>query len=105
MPPKRGIFDGYLEAEWPRIRKLGRSRFVWRHRVLPFGIPIGLFAVLWILQKDGVSSSDLLTARALALAYFAIAVVTVTAYVFARIEWSEREERFLKRKPDDREMD
>lgn len=105
MSRKRGIFDNYLEAEWPQIRKGGRSRFVWRHRVLPFGVPGGFFAILWILRRDGVSMSELLTGRALWLAYFAMAVMIVTAYVFARIEWSEREDKHLKRRPDDPDIE
>lgn len=101
MSRQRGVFSSFLEAEWPEIRKRCRSRFVWRNRVLPLGLPLGLWGVLWLAEMDGLSVGDLLTVRGAALAYSAMAVMIASTYYLARVEWAEREEKYLKRNNQD----
>jgi hypothetical protein len=88
-------FRDYLEQEWPVIRAEGRGRFVWRHRVLPFGIPIGCFGIVWFFYLDGLGPAALLTREGASLAYYVMGVTVVVIYIYARIEWAERERHYF----------
>ena len=97
----RNLFQHYLEAEWPELRKLGRESFIWRQRVLPFGLPIALGLIVWVYSELGYRVPDLLRFHGAAVAYLILTIGLGLAYASARLEWNEREAKY-KRKRDAR---
>jgi hypothetical protein len=87
-------------ADWPRLRRAGRERYVWFHHTLPFGAPMGLFLVIWVFADLGYSPKQLLTIRGAALAYFILGISLAVAYVIGRFEWAKRERKY-NQKPRD----
>lgn len=94
----RSVFDKYLEAEWPKIRKEGAKHSFGSIVFFLFGLSTGLFLVAFLFYMEDLEPEDLLTRRGAGIAYFAMGVVLVTAYVQGRWEWTEREERYKKTK-------
>jgi bacteriorhodopsin len=86
----------YLEHEWLAIRTRGRHRFVWKQRVLPYGIPISLFGVMWFFYLSGLGPGAIVTREGASLAYYVIGITAVVIYVYARVEWAERERRYVE---------
>lgn len=89
-------FHRYLEQEWPEIRAAGRDNFVWKHRVLPFGIPIACFGVIWFYYLSGFGPSAIITRQGASLAYYTVGVTVIVVYVYARVECADRERRYLE---------
>jgi hypothetical protein len=86
--------EDHLRAEWPEVRRRGRSRFIWRERVLLFGLPIGVFDTWWSFHTLGWGLAELITLRGVSLAYFVLAVSAGAAALYARAEWDDRERRY-----------
>jgi hypothetical protein len=95
-PEEPNLIDRFLEAEWPELRALGRERFVWLHRVLPIGIPLGAFMTIWSYRELGYSFRHLLTPMGAALAYLSFVIAIGITYFSGRLEWDQREEKYQK---------
>lgn len=92
--------DQYLEAEWPELRRIGRSRFIWRHRVLPFAVPGGVVLIAWVYYYLGYPIRHLATLSGMALAYFILAVSILVGFLVRHPEWDEREARYAQQRRD-----
>jgi hypothetical protein len=86
--------EWFRQQDWPELRKSGREHFVWRHRILPYGVPMGLAAVAWWFDRFGLGARDILTRQGISLTYSVMGVDLLVTYVLARIEWVQREEKF-----------
>ena len=89
--------DWFDRQDWVELRKKGRQHFVWRYRVLPFGVPMGAVSVLWAFDLLGLGARDIFTRQGLALTYYCMGVYLVVTYILAQIEWVQREEKFDQR--------
>lgn len=87
----------HLDAEWQHIRQRGRSRFVWRDYVLPYGIIATVTGIGWGMFVTGSSLGDLFSRRGAYLFYIALLVTGVATYVGGRREWNARERSFSQR--------
>jgi hypothetical protein len=90
------LLDRYLSAEWPEVRKRGRSRFILMHHVLPFGTPAALFLAGWEYRQLDYSPSDLLTLSGLAVVYLCFFFSIGAAYRHGATAWRKRETAYLK---------
>jgi hypothetical protein len=57
---------------------------------------MGLVALVWFFDLLGLGIRDLLTKQEIALAYYVLGVTLLITYVFARIEWAQREEEYAR---------
>ena len=93
--------EWFARQDWVELRKKGREHFIWFHRVLLLGVPIGASLVVWAFDLLGLHARDALSRQGFALMYFCIGVTVVVAYVFAWLEWVDREEKFSRRDKQD----
>lgn len=93
--------ERFLQAEWPEVRKRGRDHFIWRQRVLPIGLPTAVIVATWAFSEVGFSWRDLLKPHGLGLAYIGMVLGAGIFYLFARVEWDERERRYREKHGDD----
>ena len=76
---------------WAAISKLGKKRFAWAHRVLPIGLPTGVFIAMVEFWLRGMSIGDIASKRGMALIYVPVVVLCLGAYVYGMLEWDELE--------------
>jgi hypothetical protein len=98
--PDRERLERFLLTEWPAVRKRGREHFVWRHRVLPIGLPTAAIVAAWAFWELGFSARDLMRIEGIALAYISLIFGAGIFYFFARLEWNERERKYRKNRGD-----
>lgn len=90
-PPSR---ETYLSEHWRVIRMRGRSRFVWRDRVLAVGLPtLGLLTV-WRFVRLDLSFASYIAGRPPAYWVMQIGLAVVITFLLARLEWRTRERQF-----------
>jgi hypothetical protein len=90
------LLDRYLSAEWPAVRRRGRSRFILMHYVLPFGTPAALILTGWEYRQLDYRASDLLTLGGLAVVYLCFFFSVSAASLHGAIAWRKREDAYLK---------
>jgi len=77
-------------AEWIDVRKNGPSRFAWRERVLPVGLPVGL-ALAALNALAGGAHGDYALPALVAEGWFCVASAMALAHLSAALEWHDRE--------------
>jgi hypothetical protein len=90
------LIDRYLAADWPRMREKGRSYFIWRRLVLPFGVPTAVFGAAWQYRQLHFGASDLLTGPGIGLIYVSFFFGIASAYAYGAFEWNKRESAYLR---------
>lgn len=66
------------EHVWRSVEKEGRQSFIWKHRLLPFGIPGIVVLVVWAFWELQLGWSGLLHAKGLAVIYLtSLAVIGI----------------------------
>ena len=76
--------------EWERERPKGRTRFIWKHGVLEFGLPAGVALALAIYgSANGLSWTGLASAPFLNELVWKLALFTpIIGYVWGRVLWA-----------------
>ena len=87
------------EHLWRSVEKGGRERFVWKHRVLPFGVPMTLLMIIWGLLQIHVGWKDLLQGKGVGFIYLATLIGLGIAYGAARLEWEDHKKKYDSAKP------
>lgn len=86
--------EEYLSKYWRVVRARGRSRFVWRDRVLSVGVPTLSLLTVWRFLRLNVGLDDFFLARAPLYWVLQIGLMVSIAYVLGRVEWHARERQF-----------
>lgn len=87
---KRSFFGHFLAEEWKELRTLGRDRFVWRERVLTFGVPLGVaLATVQLFDR-----AEPLSFRTVLISAFYVLGSALFTYIEARLEWKRRESEY-----------
>ena len=84
------------EHVWRTVEKEGRDRFIWKRRVLPFGIPITLLMIAWEFLELQTDWRDLLYGRRAAVVYLTAFLGIAVTYVIAMVEWDEHKSKYDK---------
>jgi hypothetical protein len=82
------------EHVWRSVEKQGRNRFIWKHRVLPFGIPITLLLIALEFLELAAGWRDLLYGRWSAVVYLTLLLGVAITYVIAMVEWDDHKRKY-----------
>ena len=85
------------EQERVDALKRGRRRFIWRERLLPIALPLGILMSGWAFHVLNYGWKDVFSLSGAAVLYFCVALGLVVGYVHASLEWKEMKNRKRKR--------
>lgn len=93
-----GFIDTFIAADWPRLRKNGRTAYIWYHHILTYGALGIVISFAWAVDRLQWSASDFLSLKGVSLLFLAASIAIISGYIRGGMEWAKFERIYLEKR-------